>query len=117
MKDKADTSEVVELLKSFAVYQQQFFAKKYAKTFYDPYDKFQGLDNGECEKKLDFIKSLVVGLAPSRFATLLNLHYINELPLDVCAECMLMSRSSVYRLLDRAHIAVNNRYQRMKMEE
>lgn len=33
---------------------------------------------------------------------------------DKWAECMAISRSSAFRLLKRAHIAVNNRYQRMK---
>ncbi len=109
-----DTKEVIELLKSYKVYEQQFFAEKYAKTFFDPNNTFQELNNEECQKKMDFIKSLIVSFAPSSIATLLNLHYINKIPIDKCAECMLISRSTAFRLLDRAHIAVNNRYQRMK---
>lgn len=108
------TSEVVELLKSYAVYEQYLFSEKYAKTFFDPYGKFKAMNKEECLKKMDFIERLIEGLAPSNIATILNLHYINKLPIEKCAECMVISRTSAYRVLKRAHIAVNNRYQRMK---
>lgn len=108
--------QIKDLLKSYAEYEKQFFAEKYAETFFDPYKTFQKLDNGECLKQMDFIKSLIIGLAPSSYATILNLHYINGLSIEKCAECMVVSRRSAYRLLDRAHIAISKRYQRMKGE-
>lgn len=109
-----NTSEVIELLKSYKIYEEQVFSEKYAKTFFDPYEKFQELDSVECQKKMNLIKSLIAGLAPSRFATILNLHYVNTLPVEKCAECMVLSKRTAYRLLNRAHIAASNRYQRMK---
>lgn len=115
MNDKADTSEVVELLKSYRVYEQQFFAEKYARTFFfDPYATFHELNGEECQEKMDYIKNLIAGLPVSNARTLLNLHYINGLPIEKCAECMMMARASTFRLLRRALVAVNNRYQRMK---
>lgn len=106
------TEEVVTLLKSYATYERQFFAETYAKTFFC--GEFRELSGEECQEKIDFIKSLIDGLAPSNMATLLNLHYINKISIDKCAECMAISRSSAYRLLKRAHVALNNRYKRMK---
>lgn len=108
-----DTSEVVELLNSYDVYKKQFFAEKYAKTFFDTDNTFKALGE-DTQKKMEQIENLIRSFAPSNMATLLNLHYINGIPIEKCAECMLMSRSSVFRLLKKAHVAVNNRYQRMK---
>ena len=114
LPNKGNTLEVIELLKSYAICERQLFSEKYAKTYFDPYKKFRELNKEECLKKMDFIQRLIEGLAPSNIATILNLHYINKPPMEKCAECMVISRTSAYRVLKRAHIAVNNRYQRMK---
>lgn len=110
---KTDVSQAVELLNSYEVYKKQFFAEQYAKTFFNPNDSFKALSE-EPQKKMEEIENLIKSFAPSNMATLLNLHYINGIPIDKCAECMVMSRASTFRLLKRAHVAVNNRYQRMK---
>ncbi len=114
MSNKPDVTEVVKLLSSYEVYKKQFFAEKYAKTFFDPDDKFKALEAEDPREIMELIESLIKSFAPSNMATLLNLHYINGIPIEKCAECMVMSRSSAFRLLKRAHVAVNNRYQRMK---
>jgi hypothetical protein len=106
-------SEVIGLFKSYSVYAKQFFAETYAKEFFDPYETFQGLPD-KCRERMNYIQGLISGLAPSDFATLLNLHYINNLSMEKCAECMAISKRSAYRLLNRAHIAASNRHQRMK---
>ena len=114
---ETDTTEVVELLKSYAVYKNQIDAHKYARTYFSPYDEsFEELNEEDCRNKMNFIKDLITSFAPSNMSTLLNLHYINGLSVEQCAECMAISRSSAFRLLRRAYIAVNNRYQRMKGE-
>lgn len=109
-----DATEVVELLKSYAVYENAFFANNYGVTFFDKFGQIAGVSNEECQKKMDFIKMLINSLAPSNMATLLNLHYVNRLSVEKSATCMMMSKRTAYRLLDRVHIAINNRYQRMK---
>lgn len=111
---ETDTTEVVELLKSYKVYEHQLFAEKYARTFFfDPYATFHELSGEEYQMKMDYIKNLIAGLPVSNMRTLLNLHYINGLSVEKCAECLLISRSSVFRLLKRAHTAINIRYKRM----
>lgn len=113
MKDNG-TTEAEKLLRSYTVFKTQFFAETYAKTFFAPGGTFKALGAEDPREKMEFIERLVESFAPSNMATLLNLHYINGLSIEQCAECMAMSRSSVFRLLNRAHVAVNNRYQRMK---
>lgn len=113
MKDN-NTSEAEKLLRNYSVYKKQFFAETYAKTFFDPDGTFKVLGAEDPREKMELIERLVESFAPSNMATLLNLHYINGIPIEKCAECMVMSRASTFRLLKRAHIAVNNRYQRMK---
>lgn len=117
MKPKPNTTEAEKLLRNYAVYKKQFFAEKYAKTFFHTNDTFQVLGAEYPREKMELIERLVESLAPSDMATLLNLHYINGIPIEKCAECMVMSRASAFRLLKRAHVAVNNRYQRMKGAE
>ena len=109
-----DTTEVVELLKSYAVYESQLNAQKYAQTYFDPYEKFQEWGVEECRQKMNFIKKLIAEIAPSNEATLLNLHYINGISIEKCGECMFMSRSTAFRLLRKALISVNKRYQELK---
>lgn len=111
---KADSTEVIELLKSYAVYENMLTAYKYGARFFDRHGEITGFSNEECQERMDFIKNLIAGLAPSNIATLLNMHYVNRLSIEKCAECMAISRSSAFRLLKKAHVAVNNRYQRIK---
>lgn len=113
MKDNG-TTEAEKLLRSYAVYKTQFFAETYAKSFFAPGGTFKALGAEDTREKMELIERLVASFAPSNMATLLNLHYINGIPIEKCAECMVMSRSSTFRLLKRAHVAVNNKYQRMK---
>ena len=111
---KTDTTEAEALLKSYAVYENMLTANRYGAHFFDKHGEITGYSNEECQEKMDFIKDLIAGLAPSNAATLLNLHYVSRLSVEKCAECMAISRLSAFRLLKRAHVAVNNRYQRIK---
>ena len=117
MKHKTNTTEAERLLRSYAAYRQQFYAETYAKTYFANDGEFQKIGTEDPREIMELIESLVASFAPSNMATLLNLHYINGLSISKCAECMAMSRSSAFRLLNRAHVAVNNRYQRMKGAE
>lgn len=112
-----DTAEVIELLKSYVVYDNMISSNNYAISFFDADRGITGYSNEECQEKMDYIKGLIDGLAPSNIATLLNMHYINRLSVAKCAECMAISRRTAFRLLKRAHLAINNRYQRMKGNE
>lgn len=109
---EVDMSEAVALLKSYPAYKKQLSSENYAKTYFDKYKTFEELSAADCEKKMDFIKGLITSFAPSNIATLLNLHYINGLTVERCAESMNISRRTAFRLLKRAHAAFYNRYKR-----
>lgn len=111
-----DTTEVVELLKSYAVYENMLEANRYAAYTFDCHEETTGYSDEECQEKMDFIKNLIKSLAPSNAATILSMHYVNRLSVGKCAECMAISRSTAFRLLRMAHISINNKYQRMKGE-
>lgn len=113
---KTDTTEAEALLKSYAVYENMLTAYRYGVQFFDKHGEIKGYSAEVCRERMDFIKDLIAGLAPSNIATLLNMHYVNRLSIEKCAECMAISRSSAFRLLKKAHVAVNNRYQRIKGE-
>lgn len=110
----SEPSEIVNLLKSYAIYKQHLKSEDYAITYFNQDEDFQRFNEDECRKAMHFIEGLIVRLFPSNMATLLQLHYINELSIEQCAECMQISRSTAFRLLARSHIAVNNLYQRIK---
>lgn len=113
---KNDTVEVVELLRSYKTYRRMLRAKRYSKQCFSHYCDTSEWSEGKCEKRLKLIKRLILSLAPSDYTTLLLLYYVDGLPMEKCAECMGMSRASGFRLLKRAHVAIDKKYQRMKDE-
>lgn len=115
--EQTDTSEVIELLKSYRVCATQINAQKHARTFFDPYDRFQEWGIEECTEKMNFIKDLISKISPSDEATILGLHYMNGLSVDVCAECMFVSRMTAFRLFRKAIDSINKVYQDQKLLE
>ena len=106
------TTDIDALLKKLAAYKRQKAAEEYAKKYFDQYEKYIEHCDEKMDKEMDIINCAVDSLFPSDFATLIHLHYVNNIPLEKCAECMYISRATAYRLLKRAHIAVNEIYQR-----
>lgn len=112
MKENSVT-DIDALLKHLAAYKRQKAAEEYAKTYFAPHQRYIEHSDEEMDKEMAIINCVVDSLFPSDFATLIHLHYVNDIPLEKCAECMYISRATAYRLLKRAHIAVNKRYQRI----
>lgn len=113
---KIDTSEAIEFLSSYKEYQSVVQSLKIAKKYYvvdeEPFEELIA----EYEKQMKLIEDFVKSFAPSKIFIILDLHYLQGIPLDKVFECMGMSRSSFYRYLHRARIALDNRYKRMKGE-
>ena len=114
---ETDTTEVVELLESYSAYYNHLHAQKYAKTYFNRKGTIHYWNKEECIQKIDFIKELIAGLPQSKLSTLLKLHYIDGLTLNQCSECMDYSHAQIYRILQKAKIAANNRYQEMKQKQ
>ena len=68
----------------------------------------------ELLKQMELVVCIVDSFFPSDIATLVHLHYINNMSVDQCAECMYISRSTAFRLLTKAHDAIDARYQLIK---
>lgn len=107
------TEDIVELLKQLAAYKRFQLAERYAKQYFDPEKTYMEHINEEQERKMELLSCVVESFFPSDIATLVHLHYINNIPVEECAECMYISRASAYRLLKKAHTAINNRYRRI----
>ena len=112
---KDDLSEVKELLSSYVVCKQQKSSEEYAKKYFvERYKPFCGLNDEEICEKMELVENLIFTMPFSRASILLNLHYINGLPVEKCAESMEISRTTAFRILKRAIIAINKKYQRIK---
>ncbi len=95
--------DVVELLKQYRVSRTFLDSQKYAKEYFDYYDRFD-IDKKEVyEARLHAIESLIQLLEPSDEYTLLHLHYIKGISVEKCAECMYVSERTAYRMLEKAH--------------
>ena len=107
------TTDIDALLKQLAAYKRQKAAEEYAKKYFNPNETYIEHCNEEMQKRMELLSCVVESFFPSDIATLIHLHYINNIPLENCAECMHVSRATAYRLLNQVKQAVNNRYQRI----
>ena len=113
-KEQIDTSEVIELLKSYRQYKNVIKSLEMTKCYYSSdHEDFKGLME-QYQSCIKLIEDLIESFAPSNIFIILNLYYLNGVPLDKCSECMGTSRATTYRLFRVAKIAAHNRYQRMK---
>ena len=115
-REQIDCTDTIVLLKQLASYKRFMLAEDYAKKFFNPnmtYEKYVEYHNEEAQKKMELISCIVDGFFPSDIATIVHLHYINNMAIEKCAECMYVSRATAYRLLTKAHTVINTRYQLM----
>ena len=95
--------DIKEFLKSYLVCERFLHSQKYAKEFFDPYDKQMVVEKQQYEARMDGCESLIQLLEPSDEYTLLHLHYIKGVPVEKCAESMCVSTRTAYRLLSKGH--------------
>lgn len=95
--------DLVVLLKSYSTDKRFVSSQKYAKEYFDKYGTMTLSGEDECLARMNLVESLVELLNPSNEYTLLRLHYIENLPVERCAECMCISRRTAFRLLKKAH--------------
>lgn len=96
-------SELISLLKSYKAYNGFLCAQQFAKEHFNPNENITISDEAECREKMWLIEQIIKLLEPSDAYTLLHLHYIKNIPVEKCAECMNLSRSTAFRLLSKAH--------------
>ncbi len=111
-------NEVKELLKQYSMYKKFIDAQASVNKYFN-LDCTQKIDEKELyEARIQSIESLMELLKPSNEYTLLYLHYVKGIAVEICAEYMYMSRSSVFRLLKKAHRqlceTINKREQKNK---
>ena len=103
-------SDVVKLLEYYPTCKKFLASQEYAANYFDtPADQ-----DDEYQKIMSLIETLIKSIAPSDEATLLHLHYVKGLPVEKCAECMYMSRSTGFRLLKRAQDKIYEIYKEHK---
>ena len=95
-------TDLAEFLEYYSVDKKFISAQKYAKEFFDE----TLLVKDTCSARMSAVESLIELLNPSNEYNLLRLHYIENLPVEKCAECMGISRSTAFRLLKKAHITL-----------
>lgn len=96
-------SELISILKSYKAYSGFLCAQQYATEYFNPNENITISDEAECREKMQLIEEIIKLLKPSEAYTLLHLHYIKNIPVEKCAECMNLSRSTAFRLLKKAH--------------
>lgn len=99
-------NEAIELLKQYAVCKRFLDSQTYAKEYFDPYNTQQIDEKALYEARMHVIESLIQLLSPSDEYTILHLRYIKGLPVEKCAECMNVSRSTAFRMLKKAHLCL-----------
>ena len=105
-------NDVVKLLEYYSVCKRFVASQEYAAEYFDtPADK-----DVEYRKIMSLVETLVNSIAPSDEATLLHPHYIKGLPVEKCAECMSLSRSTGFRRLKRAQNKVYEKYKEAKKQ-
>ena len=96
-------SEIIEFLKQYSVCKKFLDSQAYAKEYFNP-NSTQEIDEKErYEARIHAIESLIHLLEPSDEYTLLHLHYIKGIAVEKCAECIVVSRRTAYRMLKKAH--------------
>ncbi len=96
-------ADLISLLKSYSINAKFISSQKYAKEYFD---KDGTLTLSEEDKRLasmHVVESLIDLLKPSNEHTLLHLHYIKDIPVKQCAECIGISERTAFRWLDKAH--------------
>ena len=95
-------NEVIELLNQYLVCKRFLDSQAYAKEYFNPHNR-QKIDEKEIyETRMHAIESLIQLLSPSDEYTFCRLHYIKGLPVEKCAESMLISRRTAYRIRKKA---------------
>ena len=110
-------SDLVTLLLSYSVCEKFLQSQEYAKDFFNPYDTQKVSKKEQYEARMNVVESLIQLLEPSDEYTLLHLHYIKGIPVEKCAECMFVSRSTAFRMLKRAHESILNLVNRRTDDE
>lgn len=100
--------DIVTLLHSYSTCKKFLRAQEYAKEFFDPNGTHQVVEKELYETRMHALESVIQVLEPSDEYTILHLHYIKGVPVEKCAECMSVSRSTAYRMLKRAHTTIIN---------
>lgn len=94
------------LLESYSIYKNFVRSQQYAVTYFNT-DGTRKVDKKEeYEEKMNAIESLIQLIEPSNEYTLLHLHYIHGIPIEKCAESMLLSRTTAYRMLNKAYRSI-----------
>ena len=88
--------DTIELLKSYSVCKKFVQAQEYAKTYFDPTGTQKIAKKEQYEARMHVIESLIQLLEPSDEYTLLHLHYINGVPIDVV--CRMYVYITQYRI-------------------
>lgn len=96
-------TELISFLKSYAIDKKFIDAQKYAIEFLNEDGTMTPSVNDERLRRMKAVESLIELLNPSEEHTLLYLHYINNIPVERCAECMYIARATAFRLLRKAH--------------
>ena len=96
-------NEVKELLKQYSMCKKFIDAQASVNKYFN-LDCTQKIDEKELyEARIQSIESLMELLKPSDEYTLLYLHYVKGIAVEKCAEYMYVSRSTVFRILKKAH--------------
>lgn len=96
-------TDIISLLKSYSINAKFISSQKYAKEYFDEDGTLTLSGEEECLARMDVVESLIDLLKPSNEHTLLYLHYIKNIPVKQCAECMDISERTAFRLLSKAH--------------
>lgn len=110
-------NEVINILKSYALYDKFISSQEYAKEYFNPNEQITVSDEVDHKNKMRVIEEFVKLLEPSNEYTLLHLRYIKNIPIEKCAECMFISRSTAFRLLKKAHKAIHTIIQKTEKEQ
>ena len=96
-------TELISFLRSYAIDKKFMDAQKYAMEYLNKDGTMTPLVNDERLRRMKAVESLIELLNPSEEHPLLYLHYINNIPIERCAECMYIARATAFRLLQKAH--------------
>lgn len=99
-------TELIDFLKSYSIDKKFIDAQKYAMEYLNEDGTMTPSVNDERLRRMKAVESSIELLNPSEEHTLLYLHYINNIPVERCAECMYIARATAFRLLRKAHTAL-----------
>ena len=101
---------IKQILESYSAHKKYINSIDYAKTYF-------GLEideriNDDIALRLRMVANIdliVDYLPPSDEHTLLVLHYLKNIPVEKCAECLNISTRTCYRLLDKALVLLTHK--------